>query len=906
MKFTDHPVAPNSPPAGSPSQPGGGAATSSQTPHDAVESLSWHDSRRIATEVTRAALWITLILTTSGLVYFYFFPPSTVAPEIIALRFLIGSAIPATAFGALMLLNRGHLKLAICVLGTMLYGAMMASAVVSGVGIYTVGIVLWSVIIVLAGLVWSKRVVIGVTLLYVTSVGILTLLQHFNKMPMLDLTRLQVPLIHGLVLILLFTIACWLSVRYAAIFRASIEAAHRARITTAANNRMLKRNEDLLARAQAISRTGSFELDRNAEAMVLSAEAYNILRMAHTTSVTTELFFSHVHTDDRSIVESAWRDALDTGGRHELDYRIFLDGQTRWVRSQIEVLNNERGADGPWRVVGTLQDVTELRRANEELEQHRFHLEELVASRTRELARAKQAAESASMAKSEFLANMSHEIRTPLNAVLGLARIGARESSGRAIDQTFAQIMDAGEHLLGIVNEVLDFSKIEAGKLGVETQPFPLAPVVSGALDFVSAAARNKNLRCESELAVDLPAWVTGDAMRLKQILINLLSNAVKFTEHGVVRLRARASQGALEFHVSDTGIGMTAEQASRLFAPFEQGDSSASRRHGGTGLGLAISRKLARLLDGDITVSSTPGQGSIFTLRLPLRVAVPVASPRAGLVRPARQRLAGLRVLAAEDLEVNRVVLSHLLNYEGALVSFAANGRRALERLAESDPDAFDAVLMDVQMPEMDGYEATRIIRRVYPALPVIGVSAYALTDEQAKCLEAGMVDHVTKPIDPEQLVATILRHVRMQAEVAGTAVEEDRPQVHAPSLRAPERRTRRPVVDWNQLHERFAGDTAVVNDLFATLRLSNSEMPIKLREAAERRNWEELAFLAHALKGLAGNLSATAVHSIAVKLELAATGRDASAAGLAYRLAEEMEVLLAEAASTTPVNPG
>ena len=422
-------------------------------------------------------------------------------------------------------------------------------------------------------------------------------------------------------------------------------------------------------------------------------------------------------------------------------------------------------------VCGMATEITERKRLQAELTQHRDHLQELVAERTAELTAARTEAERLGRAKSEFLAHMSHEIRTPLNAVLGLAQVGVLASAGTASRATFERIGDAGSHLLGVINDILDFSRLDAGKVVVEQRPFELSVALANAAGFVADAVQRKGLGFELTMAPDLPEWVSGDARRLQQILINLLSNAVKFTVHGAVSLHVAREGEQIALAVVDSGIGMTAEQLARLFQPFEQADNSSTRQFGGSGLGLAISRSLARLMGGSITVQSTAGQGSRFTLRLPLPAADP-ARP-AFDTRPSAldallpRRLAGLRLLAAEDLDVNRLILGAMLEHEGAEVVFAENGQAALDCVQQSGAGAFDVVLMDVQMPLMDGYEATRCLQTMAPALPVIGLTAHAMDEERDKCLAAGMVAHVTKPIDMETLVAAILRQVGGQGRL-------------------------------------------------------------------------------------------------------------------------------------------
>ena len=364
-------------------------------------------------------------------------------------------------------------------------------------------------------------------------------------------------------------------------------------------------------------------------------------------------------------------------------------------------------------------------------------------------------------AKSEFMTNMSHEIRTPLNAVLGLAQVGARSALDPAARAAFKPIEDAGRHLLAIVNDILDYSKLEAGKLSAERQPFRLAAAIEAAAGMIAGRVQGKGLEFHVDTAADLPDWVEGDELRLKQVLVNLLSNAVKFTEHGRVTLAVTRDAEQVSFAVSDTGIGISPEQLTQLFQPFQQADLSTTRRFGGTGLGLSISHDLAGLMGGALMVASRPGEGSTFTLRLPLPSVAPpgAASPTAA---PVAQRLAGLRVLAAEDNEVNCMVLESMLEFEGAEVVFAGNGLEAVNAMAQADAGTYHAVLMDVQMPVMDGLEATRRILAVHPTVPVIGLTAHALEEERERCRAAGMVEHLAKPVELDDLVSVLQRCAR------------------------------------------------------------------------------------------------------------------------------------------------
>jgi len=378
-------------------------------------------------------------------------------------------------------------------------------------------------------------------------------------------------------------------------------------------------------------------------------------------------------------------------------------------------------------------------------------------------------AEQLARLRSQLLANMSHEIRTPLNGVLGLAQIWSGRSTDEAARQAFHHILEAGRQLLGILNDVLDLSKIEAEGLQIECLPMNPLEVVNGAVALVMPEVQARGLRLQSAGATDLPAACLGDPLRVRQILLNLLSNAVKFTEQGGVQLTLSHAADSWAVAVSDTGIGLSAEQQAQLFQPFRQADASTTRRHGGTGLGLTISRHLARLMGGDISVRSTPGQGSCFTLQLPWRDAPADALPAPVVGRhlggPPSHRLRGLRLLVAEDNPVNQLVIEHALGLEGAEVVVVADGQQAVDKVAQEGRGAFHLVLMDLQMPEMDGFQAARLIHARAPALPIVAQTAHAFAEERERCLAAGMVDHVSKPIDIDNLVAAVLRHTRPPA---------------------------------------------------------------------------------------------------------------------------------------------
>ncbi len=392
-----------------------------------------------------------------------------------------------------------------------------------------------------------------------------------------------------------------------------------------------------------------------------------------------------------------------------------------------------------------------------------------------DLAHSRDEAEAASRTKSAFLANMSHEIRTPLNAILGMTHILSRRIEDASQLEQLGKVDGAARHLLGLISDVLDLSKIEAGKLVLERSDFVTSEVIGWAIEMVRGAAQAKGLALVDE-STGLPRSLQGDPLRLSQILINLLSNAVKFTERGSVTLRAQVVQTAgdrhqLRFEVQDTGIGIAESSLPALFGSFEQADSSITRRHGGTGLGLALARQLARAMGGDAGVASTQGVGSRFWFTVWLEAGMGDAGGEALRYGPAGQtrpvRIAdleaqvralhgGQRVLLAEDNPVNREVGVMLLESVGLTAVTAEDGAEAIARVKA---EHFDLVLMDMQMPHVDGLEATRAIRADMNALPIVAMTANAFVNDRHACLAAGMDDHVSKPVDPMVLYAVLLR---------------------------------------------------------------------------------------------------------------------------------------------------
>jgi PAS domain S-box-containing protein len=524
------------------------------------------------------------------------------------------------------------------------------------------------------------------------------------------------------------------------------------------------------------------------------------------------------------------------------------------------------------RVMVAVVDMTDRKRAEAELVAYRDQLEGLVAQRTVELVAARDQAESASRAKSDFLAMMSHEIRTPLNGILGLTHLALQMNLDEKLHRYLKHIQIAGDVLLATINDILDFSKIEVGKMSLEMAPFNLDEVFQTLASAISYRAQEKGLELVFTISEDVPRWLVGDSLRLGQILINLLSNAVKFTEYGqvvvkVCILKGSARYAKLEFVVQDTGIGVSEELIEEMFKPFSQADISTSRKYGGSGLGLTISQRLVQLMGGEIHVESQVGQGAKFSFILTFKRLSEIVAHKSQAKKVAStaelSRMVGRRVLLVEDNEINQLVATEMLRNLGLFVSIAKNGEEALIMVEKGD---YELVLMDIQMPGMDGYQTTARIRSdqrfVFEKLPIIAMTAHALAGEREKALQAGMNDYISKPVDAITLTKTLLGWfdaARRTAETGLSLEEQSSPVQAAACLNA------------EAALARLGGNQQLYQRLVSMFKKDLVKVTPDLRLALVNQDFDAAQRLAHTLKGVTATIGAEALSEAARHLESA-----------------------------------
>ncbi len=540
-------------------------------------------------------------------------------------------------------------------------------------------------------------------------------------------------------------------------------------------------------------------------------------------------------------------------------------------------------------VLARVKNHLSIRKFQKQIEMQNIQLQQEIAERKRaekESECSREAAEKANKIKSDFLANMFHEIRTPMNAIMGFTILTLKTDISREQRNYLRKIKKASDALLDIINDTLDFSKIEAGKLKIGEMPFRMKELLEDISDMFSSQAVQKGIRLSISLSPKVPEGLIGDPGRIRQVLVNLTSNAVKFTLTGEIAInitcaKETADDAMLSFKIRDTGIGISEADIHKIFSPFSQADASSTRKYGGTGLGLAICREIAALMGGSIQAESKSGRGSTFTFTAPLKKLRADSEflcyentdhpEKKGEKNEDAPCLNGTGVLVAEDNDINQEVAVSFLNDMGIMTDAVLNGKAAVEAVQKGH---YDAILMDVRMPEMDGYEATRKIReyenifRPLNRIPIIAMTAHAMQGDREKCLAADMNDYISKPFDQEGLYKVLARWIKTGERGKRTGPCEQGVETGTELLGND---AFPPVdgVDVTSALQRLKGDTILFRKLLRNFAEKWSDIPVRMKDAMTRSETEQLRSLAHTLKGVAGNLSAFELQNAAAELE-------------------------------------
>ena len=538
--------------------------------------------------------------------------------------------------------------------------------------------------------------------------------------------------------------------------------------------RRLQNSQTRLVEAQRIANIGHWELDVVRNKLYWSREIYRIFAMdPEEFGASYEAFLETIHPEDRDLVNEAYSNSLKTRKPYKIIHRLLLkDGSIKYVQEQCETEFNEKNE--PLYSIGTVQDITEQQLIAQELNAHRSHLQDLVNERTIELSEARDKALAATQAKSEFLANMSHELRTPLNSIIGFSGIMRDGLAGPLNEEQTKQlnmVHNSAKHLLNLINDILDLSKVEAGKLEVSIETFPLSGLLSELFSLLSPLAKDKQITLVTEKE-QYSGKLTTDYAKLRQVLINLLSNAIKFTNQGEVSIKSYCNKKHFCIEIRDTGIGMDEEQQKHIFDAFRQIDSGDNRSHEGTGLGLAICKRFIELLDGDISVSSSPGSGSCFSIELPLRITQRILTDyaKAPATKPYQPNSRNL-VLVVDDQADALQLMQTYLKQEGYEVMCCSNAQQAHELAKKHRPLA---ITLDILMPEQDGWMTLGQLKND-PETENIPVIIVSILDEKNLGLSLGAVDYIQKPVERSRLLTALQN---LKSDCNDILIVEDRRQ--------------------------------------------------------------------------------------------------------------------------------
>lgn len=566
----------------------------------------------------------------------------------------------------------------------------------------------------------------------------------------------------------------------------------------------------------------------------------------------TDDYSSLIHPDDAERVTQAFVRAAETGCRYDIEYRIRRpDGIERWIHSEGQRIEMPEGRS---HFIGISRDITRRKLAEEAL------------------ASAKAAAEAANVAKSQFLANMSHELRTPMNAILGMIDVALPKATDPMVLDCLQTAKGSADLLLTLLNDLLDSAKIESGKLELESAPFNPRQMLDHVSRVLSVRASEKGLRFSCRVPDDTPPAVKGDRVRLQQVLLNLAGNAIKFTEKGEVEITLRVGQAetgdrepsstaVLQFTVRDTGIGIPASRLERIFEPFAQADASTTRRFGGTGLGLSISRSIVEMMGGTMRVESEVGKGSRFSfdIRLPLAERLPADFDAPVVVSHATR--AQLRILLVEDNPANQKLATYILEDRGHLVDIAGDGQEAVYW---TEKNHYDVILMDVQMPGMDGLEATAAVRKREggkPRVPIIAMTAHAMKGDRERCLAAGMDGYLSKPVKAQEMIALVERLAGMNVPDSQLGTTEPKPEATPEGPPA--------VFDEQEALARCCDDPEVLKEMIEDFACEVDELFPQMRSALARGDLKGVGRLGHRMKGTVVYLGAWYAKEAAMGVE-------------------------------------